>query len=131
MNKFVMGKLSFHLFHELTHDCLIAGALESSENTEENILEAKQLFFTASGRIGVVVDVDQDTSLQLTGLQRNMDSAIPAPGGLTHTAYADLKYTVTLLTIFADSERRETEEVVVTLKLLQLDFLTEIFSNAS
>lgn len=67
------------------------GALEFSENTEEDILEAKQLFFTASGRIGVIVDVDQETSLQLTGLQRNMAWAMSPAGALTHTAYVNLK----------------------------------------
>jgi len=62
--------------------------LDSSDPSEEEVLEAKQLFFTASGRIGVIVDVDQETSIQLTGLQRNMASAISPAGGLTHTVYA-------------------------------------------
>jgi len=65
----------------------VTGALEFSENTEEDVVKAKQLFFTASGRIGVIVDVDQETSLKLTGLQRNMARAMLPAGALTHTAF--------------------------------------------
>jgi len=65
----------------------IAGALDSSDPSEGEVLEARQLFFTASGRIGVIVDVDQATSLQLTGLQRNMSLVTVPIGRLTHTTF--------------------------------------------
>lgn len=50
-------------------------------------MEPKQLFFTSSGRIGVVLDLDKDISLHLDNLQRNMAQVIEGPGSLSHTRY--------------------------------------------
>ena len=49
------------------------------------MLQPKQLFFTSSGRIGVVVDIGAEMSLHMTELQRNMAQVITPTGGLSHT----------------------------------------------
>jgi DNA damage-binding protein 1 len=49
-------------------------------------LEAKHVFFTSSGRIGVIVNVvDDQLSLHLTALQRNLAGVLQGVGGVTHT----------------------------------------------
>ena len=63
------------------------GSLTSSDPSDINLnLEAKHVFFTSSGRIGVLVNVtDPQLSLHLTELQRNLAGATQAVGGVTHT----------------------------------------------
>jgi len=52
------------------------------------------MFFTSSGKIGVITDVqDIELSLHLTELQRNLAAAIPAVGGTSHTRYRAPKST--------------------------------------
>ncbi len=49
-------------------------------------MQPEELFFTSSGRIGVIVDVKRnDVSLHLTELQRNLAAVIPGVGGTSHT----------------------------------------------
>lgn len=62
------------------------GSLASDSSDKTPDLEAKHVFFTSSGRIGVIVNVtDPQLSLHLTELQRNLAGAIQAVGGVTHT----------------------------------------------
>lgn len=61
------------------------GSLTTTDQSEEPALKPEELFFTSSGRIGVIVDVKKnDVSLSLTGLQRNMAAILPAVGGTSH-----------------------------------------------
>jgi len=47
-----------------------------------------QLFFTASGRIGLVIDIDSgEFALQLTALQSNMAVVMPGAGAEGHTRF--------------------------------------------
>jgi hypothetical protein len=63
----------------------MTGGLTSPDAAGGFELTPKQLLFTVTGGIGIVVDVGAELSLQLTALQRNMTSAIPGIGGLNHT----------------------------------------------
>jgi DNA damage-binding protein 1 len=59
--------------------------LTSPDISSDIPLEAKQIFFTSSGRIGVVVDItDDQLSLHLTALQRNMANISKGAGGTSH-----------------------------------------------
>jgi DNA damage-binding protein 1 len=65
---------------------LVKGSLSSSESTSNTSLQAKHVFFASSGRIGVIVDViDDELSLHLTALQRNLVGVLQGVGGVTHT----------------------------------------------
>ncbi|KAG5639200.1 hypothetical protein H0H81_005679 [Sphagnurus paluster] len=71
----------------------IQGSLNSSEAANNTALESKHIFFTSTGRIGVIVDVkDPELSLHLTALQRNLDGAITGVGsGGSHTRFRSPK----------------------------------------
>jgi len=64
---------------------LVLGSLTEPDKSNEPTLEPEELFFTSSGRIGVIVDAPKTTSLHLTELQRNMAAVIPSVGGISHT----------------------------------------------
>ncbi|KAH0586144.1 hypothetical protein H2248_007410 [Termitomyces sp. 'cryptogamus'] len=65
----------------------IRGSLTSDSSMNTN-LEATHVFFSSSGRIGVIVEVtDPSLSLHLTALQRNLASALPGLGGESHTRF--------------------------------------------
>ncbi|TDL17702.1 hypothetical protein BD410DRAFT_901246 [Rickenella mellea] len=67
VNKFVPGTLSFDSSHEG--------------------FTPRQLFFTASGRIGVVSEVHDHLSKLLTEFQRNLAGVIFGPGNLDHSLW--------------------------------------------
>ncbi|KAJ7645598.1 mono-functional DNA-alkylating methyl methanesulfonate N-term-domain-containing protein [Mycena polygramma] len=76
-------------------------------------LEPVQLFFTASGRIGVIVDIaDRQLGLNLTGLQRNMANVLE--DGDKHTQFR---------TPHSNARRRNTETAV---GFLDGDFLERL-----
>lgn len=77
---------SYHLADFVTK--FIRGSLASSDSSSNTALEAKHVFFTSSGRIGVIVDVvGEQLSLHLTSLQRNLAAVIQGVGGVTHTRF--------------------------------------------
>jgi hypothetical protein len=79
-------------------------------------LEPEELFFTSSGRIGVIVNAASEISLHLTELQRNMAAVIPAVGGTSHARSVVFSpQFVQGLTSHADSEHRRVQEVTVML----------------
>lgn len=43
------------------------------------------VFFTNTGRVGVVSHVSQDFGLLLSSLERNLNTSLPGPGGLEHS----------------------------------------------
>jgi DNA damage-binding protein 1 len=63
----------------------LKGTLTSPDKSDDATLQPNQLFFTASGRIGVVLDMGTEISLHMTELQRNMAQVVTSPGGLSHT----------------------------------------------
>ncbi|KAF9454820.1 hypothetical protein P691DRAFT_716708 [Macrolepiota fuliginosa MF-IS2] len=83
---------SYHIADFVT--TLIRGSLTTTEGSEEPALVPEELFFTSSGRIGVIVDVKKnDTSLHLTELHRNMAAVIPSVGGISHARFRAPKST--------------------------------------
>jgi len=73
---------------------VIKGSLATADQSEETVLEPEELFFTSSGRIGVIVNVKQnDVSLHLTELQRNLAAVITSVGGTSHTRFRAPKST--------------------------------------
>lgn len=71
----------------------IPGAL-SVEQTKESKFNPEAVFFTSSGRIGIISDIrDPDLSLHLTRLQSNLVSVIPGVGNQSHTKFRAPKNT--------------------------------------
>lgn len=63
------------------------GALTTPDTPGHATLEPKQLFFTSSGRIGVIMDMSSEISIHITELQRNMSHVVHGAGGHSHTKY--------------------------------------------
>jgi DNA damage-binding protein 1 len=105
--------------------------LTSPDKTDDALLQPKQLFFTASGRIGVVIDMSPEMSLHMTELQRNMAQVIVSTGGLSHTKSAFHSIHNEHANLNLDSEHQETVEDGQMRKYLRLASLTVIFSNDS
>ncbi|KAI0826862.1 CPSF A subunit region-domain-containing protein [Trametes gibbosa] len=63
----------------------IKGALSSADLAEDQAVKSSHVFFTSTGRIGVILDMNDATSLHMTALQRNMAKALVGPGGASHT----------------------------------------------
>jgi len=69
----------------------ISGALTTPDTSSHSTLEPRQLFFTSSGRIGVILHISQDISIHMTELQRNMAQVVHGHGGLSHSKFRALK----------------------------------------
>jgi DNA damage-binding protein 1 len=50
-------------------------------------MSARQLFFTASGRIGAILDMGQDLSLKMSSLQRNLAAALSTGKDTSHARW--------------------------------------------
>lgn len=77
-------KGSYHL-GELVNR-FVAGGLGGAQTQEGQrpLFVPEQIFFTSSGRIGLIHDVSDEVALELTALQRNMAGAIVGPGKTQH-----------------------------------------------
>ena len=64
---------------------LISGGINAQDAHELRMFEPEHLFFTSSGRIGVVMHVNDDIALDLTALQSNMAAEITGPGNVQHS----------------------------------------------
>jgi hypothetical protein len=53
-------------------------------------VEPRAVFFTNTGRIGVISAVPQDLGYLFTSLERNLNYAMPGPAGLEHAQYVNL-----------------------------------------
>jgi len=52
------------------------------------MLRPESMFFTSSGRVGIIVDAqDKDISLTLTELQRNLAAVVSGVGSASHTRH--------------------------------------------
>ena len=62
------------------------GSLVSTDRVKDSEFSPEMIFFTTSGRIGVISNVENDElSKHLTELQRNLATVIPGVGGTSHT----------------------------------------------
>jgi len=65
-----------------------AGSIASQDKTREELFKPELSFFTSSGRICEIIDVrDENLSIHLTELQRNMAALILDVDGVNHTLY--------------------------------------------
>ncbi|KIP10587.1 hypothetical protein PHLGIDRAFT_125454 [Phlebiopsis gigantea 11061_1 CR5-6] len=71
INKFIVGGLS----------------VQASTDGQRPLFETEHIFFTATGRIGLVHHVNDDISLDLTAIQRNMANRIVGPGQTKHAQW--------------------------------------------
>ena len=81
----VLFLIAFYCLYEL--ESLFPGSL-SHDIEEKAPFTANELFFTSSGRIGVLLDItgsDSRLSMQLSALERNMAYVIQGIGGGNHT----------------------------------------------
>ena len=65
---------------------LFLGSFVSTDRVKDSEFSPEMIFFTTSGRIGVISNVEsKELPLHLTDLQRNLAAAIPGVGGTNHT----------------------------------------------
>ncbi|KAG8214764.1 CPSF A subunit region-domain-containing protein [Butyriboletus roseoflavus] len=66
----------------------LPGVLASHDISADIPMVPKQLFLTPAGQIGVIIDLtDDELSLQMTALQRNLSSFYELKTGLSHSKY--------------------------------------------
>ena len=65
----------------------IPGGLNDQDTQESPTFEPEHLFFTSSGRIGVIAHVSDDVALDLTSVQNNLAASITGPGDVHHSKY--------------------------------------------
>ncbi len=64
----------------------VRGTLSSVDATENKSVQGTHVFFTAMGRIGAVMEInDNELAIPLTVLQRNMAKTLVGPGGVNLT----------------------------------------------
>jgi DNA damage-binding protein 1 len=108
----------YHIGDKVTK--FVPGTLASHKLTSDLPLEPKQLFFTASGRIGVVVNMGNELALNMIGLQRNMASIIKGASSNSHTKYRAPK-----------NARNQREADASSFGFLDGDFLERFLSLSS
>jgi DNA damage-binding protein 1 len=114
------------------------GSLVTVEQSEKADLEPEELFFTSSGRIGVIVNVrNEDVSIHLSGLQRNMSTIVPSTGGTSHARYVYLyvhrakHWSYLMFTRFRapKSTRGRTDADQASFGFLDGDFIEQLLSH--
>ncbi len=89
VNKLIKGTLSSIV--QAGHPRLTAhiplGALSSADVSQDQAVKAGHVFFTSTGRIGAILEMNDAMSLHMTALQRNMAKSLIGPGGVNHTKY--------------------------------------------
>ncbi|KIJ59461.1 hypothetical protein HYDPIDRAFT_177805 [Hydnomerulius pinastri MD-312] len=65
----------------------LPGTLASHEVSIDGPIQPKQLFFTSTGQIGVVIDMNDEWSLHLTALQRNLSTFLERKDGISHSRF--------------------------------------------
>ncbi|KZT11975.1 uncharacterized protein LAESUDRAFT_746751 [Laetiporus sulphureus 93-53] len=66
---------------------IIPGGFGSADALGAQVVEPRHIFFTSTGRIGVILEMSNEISLHMTTLQHNMAKEIVGPGGVSHTKY--------------------------------------------
>lgn len=72
-------------------------------------MQPQQMYFTSTGRISVVLDVDEALSLKLSALQRNIAGCIKGSGNIDHAAYVLIPPTHIFVLTYID-QMESTEE---------------------
>ena len=85
VNKFILGTVSRIPCCDLSLT-EVAGGLGSADLANK-LLKPTAVFFTSTGRIGVVLELGEDISLHMTALQRNLAKRIIGPGNTFHAKY--------------------------------------------
>ncbi|TFK48656.1 hypothetical protein OE88DRAFT_1663726 [Heliocybe sulcata] len=75
---------AFHL-GELVNKFVPGSLTSSAESSGDIPIEHRLLFFTASGRIGMIFEMGSELSLHMTGLERNMTERLSGAGGVSHS----------------------------------------------
>ncbi|EJC97967.1 uncharacterized protein FOMMEDRAFT_162310 [Fomitiporia mediterranea MF3/22] len=83
-SKMLLDQDGLYNIEEIVNKC-VPGCFDSTPNKFG--LQTKQLLFTSTGRIAVVVNVEDDLSRLLSSLERNMAGVIKGPGDLDHTLW--------------------------------------------
>lgn len=65
----------------------VPGSLGLSEVSADMPLRPQQLFFTATGQIGVIVNMNEELSLHMTSLQRNLSTYFERKEGVSHSRF--------------------------------------------
>lgn len=65
----------------------VPGSLGLSELSADIPLQSQQLFFTATGQIGVIVNMNEELSLHMTSLQRNLSTYFERKEGVSHSRF--------------------------------------------
>ncbi|KAI0078212.1 hypothetical protein K474DRAFT_1745998 [Panus rudis PR-1116 ss-1] len=82
-----LSRDGFYYLGEMVNK-LIQGSVTSRDAAERSVFEPEHIFFTSSGRIGQIIHVnDENVSLTLTGLQRNLGKYISGAGDIRHSKY--------------------------------------------
>ncbi|KAF7790799.1 hypothetical protein EIP86_001756 [Pleurotus ostreatoroseus] len=66
---------------------ILPGRLNAQDEHESQMFEPEHLFFTSSGRIGVIHHVNTQIAMLLTHLQNNMSDILTGPGGVNHSRW--------------------------------------------
>ncbi|EPQ54734.1 hypothetical protein GLOTRDRAFT_116530 [Gloeophyllum trabeum ATCC 11539] len=74
---------AFHL-GELVNK-FVRGSLTTTEFSGDIPIEPREIFFTSSGRIGMVFEMGSELSLHMSGLERNMGNVLIGAGGVVHS----------------------------------------------
>lgn len=63
----------------------LIASIGAVSDTKSPVFESRQIFFTSTGRIGVLSTIENsEYALKLTGLQRNMEKIMFGTGKLDH-----------------------------------------------
>ncbi|KAI6039683.1 CPSF A subunit region-domain-containing protein [Pisolithus marmoratus] len=65
----------------------VPGSLGLYEVSADVPMQPQQLFFTPTGKIGVVINMDKELSLHMTSLQRNLSTYFERKEGVSHSRF--------------------------------------------
>ena len=110
----------------------LPGKLSTQDTHELQIFEPELLFFTSSGRIGVIVHANDDVALDLTALQNNMAAEIVGPGEVNHSKYVSLVYSHASVADrpTSDGGLRRIREAVATRSIHSVSWMATIWNSS-
>lgn len=95
-------------------------------------IEPKQLFFTSTGHIGIIAEMNEEFSLCMTALQRNMSTYYERKEGISHARFGiHLPLRIIANRLCSASGLRKTNGEEVTPRLPRSVFSTGISWNDS
>lgn len=133
----VLERTGNYYLGELVNKFIVGGlSSQASAEGQRPIFETEHIFFTSTGRIGLIHHVSDEVSLDLTAIQRNMAGLITGPGRTKHTQYGHLYMRLSSQLIFvlcrwrapANSRGRSDGEDAAT-GFLDGDFLEQFLTH--